>query len=104
MAALNCGAGRGRAFFEIVLPQITPGVIVGAVFAFVSSFDEATVALFISGIEGKTVTKKLFEDIDFNLTPVIAVVSTIIVSISNSTNGAIRLAQNKTNFSRETSG
>ncbi|MGX9120862.1 ABC transporter permease [Mesorhizobium sp. BHbsci] len=97
MAALNCGAGRGRAFFEIVLPQIIPGVIAGAVFAFVSSFDEATVAFFISGIEGKTITRKLFEDIDFNLTPVIAVVSTIIVSISILLMGTIRLAQNRTN-------
>ncbi|MDK1378274.1 MULTISPECIES: ABC transporter permease [unclassified Sinorhizobium] len=96
MAALNCGANRGRAFFEIVLPHITPGVVTGAVFAFVSSFDEATVAFFISGIEGKTITRKLFEDIDFNLTPVIAVVSTIIVAISIILMGAIRLAQNRT--------
>lgn len=96
MAALNCGASRGRAFFEIVLPQITPGVVTGAVFAFVSSFDEATVAFFISGIEGKTITRKLFEDIDFNLTPVIAVVSTILVAISILLMGAIRLAQKRT--------
>ncbi|WP_371826903.1 ABC transporter permease [Microvirga sp. VF16] len=97
MAALNCGAGRGRAFFEIVLPQIAPGVTTGAVFAFVSSFDEATVAFFISGIEGKTITRKLFEDIDFNLTPVIAVVSTIIVAVSILLMGTIRLAQNRAN-------
>ncbi|KUM24434.1 ABC transporter permease [Mesorhizobium loti] len=96
MAALNCGARRGRAFFEIVMPQITPGVITGAVFAFVTSFDEATVAFFISGVDGKTITRKLFEDIDFNLTPVIAVVSTIIVAISLLLMGAIRLVQNRT--------
>ncbi|WP_342394682.1 ABC transporter permease [Sinorhizobium numidicum] len=74
MAALNCGASRGRAFFEIVLPQITPGVVTGTVFAFVLSFDEATLAFLISGTECKTITRKL--DIDFNLTPFIAVVST----------------------------
>ncbi|MDX1017180.1 ABC transporter permease subunit [Sinorhizobium medicae] len=96
MAALNCGAGRARTFFEIVLPQITPGVMTGAVFAFISSFDEATVAFFISGIGGKTITKKLFEDIDLNLTPVIAAVSTIIVVISILLMGAIRLVQNRT--------
>ncbi|WFU51678.1 ABC transporter permease [Sinorhizobium terangae] len=97
MAALSCGAGRGRTFFEIVLPQITPGVITGAVFAFISSFDEATVAFFISGIGGKTITKKLFEDIDFNLTPVIAVVSTIIVAITILLMGTIRLSENRAN-------
>ncbi|MEI9425700.1 ABC transporter permease [Mesorhizobium sp. Cs1299R1N1] len=92
-AALSCGAGRGRAFYAVVLPQITPAIVTGAVFAFVSSFDEATVAFFISGIEGKTITRKLFEDIDYNLTPVIAVVSTVIVGISIALMGAVRLSQ-----------
>ncbi|WEX79723.1 ABC transporter permease (plasmid) [Sinorhizobium numidicum] len=95
MAALNCGAGRSRAFFEVVLPQILPGVITGAVFAFVSSFDEATVSFFISGVGGKTITRKLFEDINFSLTPVIAVVSSLIVCVSILLMGAVRIAQNK---------
>ena len=51
----------------------------GAVFAFLASFDEATVAFFISGINGTTITRKMFEDIDFNLTPIIAAVSTVLV-------------------------
>ncbi|MEX3937130.1 ABC transporter permease [Paraburkholderia phymatum] len=97
MAALNCGAGRGRSFFEIVLPQIMPGIVTGAIFAFVSSFDEATISFFISGDQGKTITRKLFEDIDFNLTPVIAVVSTVIVLVSIGLMGAAHLAQKKRN-------
>ncbi|WP_051505847.1 ABC transporter permease [Mesorhizobium sp. WSM2561] len=96
MAALNCGAGRGRSFFEIVLPHIAPGVITGAVFAFISSFDEATVAFFISDIGGKTITRKMFEDINLNLTPVIAAVSTIVVAISILLMSTIRLAENRT--------
>jgi mannopine transport system permease protein len=82
LAALNCGATRPRAFFTVVLPNIAPGVAAGAVFAFLNSFDEATVAFFISGIEGKTITRKLFEDIDYNLTPVIAAVSSVMVILS----------------------
>ncbi len=82
LAALNCGATRPRAFFTVVLPNIAPGVAAGGVFAFLNSFDEATVAFFISGIEGKTITRKLFEDIDFNLTPVIAAVSSVMVIVS----------------------
>ncbi|MCG8360021.1 MAG: ABC transporter permease [Kiloniellales bacterium] len=82
LAALNCGASRAQAFFRVVLPNILPGVAAGGVFAFLTSFDEATVAFFISGIEGKTITRKMFEDIDFNLTPVIAAVSTILVAAS----------------------
>ena len=79
LAALNCGASRTRAFFSVVLPNILPGVTAGGVFAFLASFDEATVAFFISGIGGKTISRKMFEDIDFNLTPVIAAVSTVLV-------------------------
>lgn len=81
-AALNCGASRAQAFIHVVLPNISPGVAAGAVFAFLASFDEVTVAFFISGIEGKTITRKLFEDIDYNLTPVIAAASTVMVVLS----------------------
>ncbi|SFD11496.1 mannopine transport system permease protein [Bosea sp. CRIB-10] len=65
-----------------MLPNTAPGVAAGAVFSFLASFDEATVAFFISGIEGKTTTRKLFEDIDYNLTPVIAAASTVMAALS----------------------
>ena len=51
-------------------------------FAFLASFDEATVAFFISGLEAKTITRKLFEHIDYNLTPVIAAASTIMMMLA----------------------
>lgn len=95
LAALNCGATRARAFFTVVLPSIMPGVAAGAVFAFLASFDEATVAFFISGIEGKTITRKFFEDIDYNLTPVIAAVSTVMVAISLLLMGAVELLRRR---------
>ena len=93
LAALNCGASRLRAFFAVVLPDIAPGVAAGAVFAFLASFDEATIAFFISGIEGKTITRKLFEDIDFNLTPIIAAVSTVMVLLSLVLMGMVELSR-----------
>lgn len=98
LAALNCGATRVQAFFFIVLPSIAPGVAAGAVFAFITSFDEATVSFFISGIDGKTITKKLFEDIDGNLTPTIAVASTVLVGVSLALMAAAQAIQSR--FSR----
>ncbi|KAA0969475.1 ABC transporter permease [Aureimonas fodinaquatilis] len=95
LAALNCGASRPRAFFTVVLPNIAPGVAAGAVFAFLASFDEATVSFFISGVDGKTITRKMFEDIDFNLTPVIAAVSTVMVVVSLILMGGIQLLQSR---------
>ncbi len=95
LAALNCGASRARAFFAVVLPNIRPGVAAGAVFAFLASFDEATIAFFISGIGGKTITRKMFEDIDYNLTPVIAAVSTVMVAASLLLMGGVQLLQSR---------
>jgi mannopine transport system permease protein len=95
LAALNCGATRTQAFFWIVLPNILPGVAAGAVFAFLASFDEATVAFFISDVGGKTITRKMFEDIDFNLTPVIAAVSTVIMLVSLVLMTGVQLIQSR---------
>jgi mannopine transport system permease protein len=91
LAALNCGANRLQAFFLVALPNIIPGVAAAAVFAFLASFDEATVAFFISDISGKSIGRKMFEDIDFNLTPVIAAVSTVLVATSLLLMGTVHL-------------
>ncbi len=79
LAGLNLGASRLTCFRRIVLPLIAPAVLAGAVFAFLASFDETVVSFFISGTEHKTVTRKMFEDIEFNLSPVIAAASTLFV-------------------------
>lgn len=95
LAALNCGATRSQAFWHVVLPNIMPGVAAGAVFAFLASFDEATVAFFISGINGTTITRKMFEDIDFNISPMIAAVSTVLVIVTLALMGAAQLVQSR---------
>jgi mannopine transport system permease protein len=91
LAALNCGANRTQAFFHVTLPNILPGVASGGVFSFLASFDEATVAFFISDVGGKSIGRKMFEDIDFNLTPVIAAASTVIVLSSLFLIGIVQL-------------
>lgn len=82
MAALSCGANRTQAFIHVVLPNISTGVISGAIFAFLTALDEATIAFFLSDAGNMTITKKLFQDIDYSLTPVIASASTILIVIS----------------------
>lgn len=82
LAGLNLGASRLTCFRRISLPMISPSVLAGAVFAFLASFDETVVSFFISGTEHKTVTRKMFEDIEFNLSPVIAAASTIFIAVT----------------------
>ncbi len=90
MAALALGASRLRTFFDVTVPLVMPAIAAGAIFAFLASFDETVVSLFISGVENKTITRKFFEDLDFNLSPVIAAASTVIVVV---TIGLMAIAQ-----------
>ena len=92
-AALSLGASRARALLRITLPITLPGFLTAAVFAFLTSFDEATVSLFISGVGGKTLPMKLFEGISDALTPVVAVVSTLLILLSVALLGSIEIAR-----------
>ena len=78
-AAMSAGAGPFRTFFHVTLPVLRPGMLVGALFAFLSSFNEAVVALFIAGRAAATLPKKMYESIRLESDPVIAVVSTLLV-------------------------
>lgn len=79
-AAMSSGAGPFRTFVHVTLPVLRPGMLVGALFAFLSSFNEAVVALFIGGRGAATLPKKMYESIRLESDPVIAVVSTLLVS------------------------
>jgi len=77
-AAMNAGAGPLRTFLFVTLPVLRPGILVSALFAFLHSFNEAVVALFIAGRDASTLPKKMFESIRLESDPVIAVVSTLL--------------------------
>jgi putative spermidine/putrescine transport system permease protein len=77
-AAMSAGAGPLRTFFFVTLPVLRSGILVGALFAFLHSFNEAVVAIFIAGRDAETLPKKMFESIRLESDPVIAVVSTML--------------------------
>jgi putative spermidine/putrescine transport system permease protein len=79
-AAMSAGAGPLRTFFWVTLPVLRPGILVGALFAFLQSFNEAVIAIFIAGRNASTLPKKMFESIRLESDPVIAVVSTLLTS------------------------
>ncbi|WP_427184547.1 ABC transporter permease [Bordetella bronchialis] len=81
-AAMIMGAGRLRIFTEVVLPQIRPSVLVGALFAFLISFDEVIVAYFITGPESLTLPVKMYSAIRWEVSPVLAAVSTLLTILS----------------------
>ena len=81
-AAASLGAGPARIFFKIIVPLILPGVISGALFAFITSFDEVVVVLFVGSVEQRTIPWKMFSGIREEIRPTILAVATILVCIS----------------------
>lgn len=77
-AAASCGAGRLTAFRTVTLPLILPGVLSGMLFAFVTSFDEVIVALFISNPYLKTLPVQIYTSITRDADPTVAAVGTIL--------------------------
>jgi putative spermidine/putrescine transport system permease protein len=81
-AALSLGATPWGAFRQVTLPLIRPGVLVGALFAFITSFDELIVALFLSGSGAITLPRRMWDDLRFAIDPTIAAVSTLTIALS----------------------
>lgn len=77
-AARSLGASPARMFWHVTLPILRPGILVSALFAFIQSFDETVVAIFISGRNAETLPRKMFDSIRQEADPVIAVISTLL--------------------------
>ncbi|MCO4318952.1 ABC transporter permease [Phyllobacterium sp. 21LDTY02-6] len=82
MVSRSLGMNRWRTFFAVTLPQIRPSVISGMLFAFISAIDETVVALFISGGENQTLTKKMFTALRDEIDPTIASISSLLTTVS----------------------
>lgn len=81
-AARSLGASPWGAFRQVTLPLIRPGIAVGALFAFITSFDELIVALFLSGSGAVTLPRRMWDDLRFAIDPTIAAVSTLTVVLT----------------------
>lgn len=81
-AAQSLGASRFQVFRTITLPLLRPGIIAGAILAFVQSFDELVVSLFLTGPGLSTLPVSIYHYIEYNSDPTIAAISVIVVVIS----------------------
>ncbi len=81
-AAANMGANPVTTFFKVQMPLILPGVISGALFAFITSFDEVVVVLFVGSAGQKTLPWQMFIGLREQISPTILAVATILVGIS----------------------
>ncbi|MHA1600271.1 MAG: ABC transporter permease [Alphaproteobacteria bacterium] len=81
-ASASLGATPQRTFFKVVVPLISPGVISGGLFAFITSFDEVVVVLFLTKFEQRTIPRQMWAGIREQISPTILAVATLLVLIS----------------------
>ncbi|PBB52152.1 MULTISPECIES: ABC transporter permease subunit [Mesorhizobium] len=80
-AAMSMRAGPIRTFMRVTLPLIRPGIIGGAVFAFLASFDEVVITSLIAGLSIRTLPLKMYEDIRHQIDPTIAAVASLLMLV-----------------------
>ena len=81
-AAASLGATPVTTFFKVILPLVTPGMISGALFAFITSFDEVVVVFFLAGFEQRTIPRQMWAGIREQISPTILAVATLMVFFS----------------------
>ena len=81
-ASQSLGADTMRTFFKVIMPLILPGVISGALFAFITSFDEVVVVMFVGSVEQITIPKQMWAGLRQETSPVILCMATCLVFLS----------------------
>ena len=81
-ASLSLGATPAYTFVRVTLPLLLPGIVSGAVFAFMMSFDDVTVALFLGGANVTTLPVKIFTSIEFSLDVWVMAVASLVILVS----------------------
>lgn len=81
-AARSLGASNTQSLCRIILPQVKAGILTGAVFAFLSSWDEIIVTLFVASRTVYTLPRKIWDGINESVDPAIAAVSTVLLLLT----------------------
>jgi len=81
-ASQSLGAKPMRTFFKVIMPLILPGVISGALFAFITSFDEVVIVMFMASLDQLTIPKQMWAGIRQEISPVILCMATCLVVLS----------------------
>jgi ABC-type spermidine/putrescine transport system permease subunit II len=81
-AALGLGGSHTRVFCRVVLPIVLPGVLSAALFAFLASFDELLISLFLAGVRAQTLPVRIWNSLNLQVEPTIAAVSAFLIAIT----------------------
>jgi putative spermidine/putrescine transport system permease protein len=82
LAAANLGADPWRTFTRITFPIILPGVLTGAIFAFITSWDEVVIAIFMTSARFRTLPTEMWEQVRQAVDPTVAAVATTLLVVT----------------------
>ena len=82
LAAQSLGAGPGRTFLRVTLPIILPGVLAGGLFAFITSWDEVVVSIFLTSARFRTLPVEMWEQVRQVVDPTVAAVATTLLVVT----------------------
>ena len=81
-AALSLGSSRFSVFTKVVIPLAFPGILSSALFAFLASFDELIISLFLAGVRSETLPVRIWNSLHLQVEPVIAAVSAFLIAVT----------------------
>ncbi|HKU95331.1 MAG TPA: ABC transporter permease subunit, partial [Vineibacter sp.] len=81
-AAMVFGCTRLQAFRRVVVPLAFPAMVSGALFSFLTSFDEVVISLFLAGIRSETLPVRIWNSLMLEIEPTIAAVSTLLIALT----------------------
>jgi ABC-type spermidine/putrescine transport system permease subunit II len=81
-AALSLGSSRIRLMGRVVIPIAFPGIMSAALFAFLASFDELIIALFLAGVRSQTLPVRIWNSLHLEIEPIIAAVSAFLIAVT----------------------
>jgi ABC-type spermidine/putrescine transport system permease subunit II len=81
-AALSLGSSRIGVFTKVVIPLAFPGILSAALFAFLASFDELIISLFLAGVRSETLPVRIWNSLHLQVEPVIAAVSAFLIGVT----------------------
>lgn len=82
MAAMILGAGRLRAWWDTTIRMLARPILAAAIIAFVTSFDEATLVVFLSGPDTMTLPRAIFDSVSTGVDPVITAIASLLIFVT----------------------
>ena len=99
-AALSLGSSRVEVFRRVVIPIAFPGIMSAALFAFLASFDELIISLFLAGVRSQTLPVRIWNSLHLEIEPIIAAVSAFLIAVTGVVlliDGAVRRVRSPAN-------